>query len=208
MTFAARRGLSGAWFFVVSIVLLAGFGALLGASGEPVGWGILVFGIAAGGLALVQTLRPGWYYAIEPGGIRVRRIFTATLIAREDIASVEPVDAARIEEMLTRPPDARDRAGQTASLSEGIRARRELGRIVAFVSVPVVLTRTRRASLHARLPDGTPVAPERLPPGALAMGAKTRGRFVLVTLVDGAARAVSPVDVDGFVEAWRKPIVT
>jgi hypothetical protein len=53
--------------------------------------------------------------------------------------------------------------------------------------VPVVLTQTIR---------GGPLAVRKV-------GARAPGEFVLVTLVDGTMRALSPRDVASFVGAWR-----
>jgi hypothetical protein len=103
------------------------------------------------------------------------------------VSAVEPAEGSRLEEMLAGPQWAGVQAGRAMDLAAGIRARRELNRIIAYVTVPVVLTQTVR---------GGPLAVRKV-------GARAPGRFVLVTMTSGELRALSPRDVDEFVQAWR-----
>jgi hypothetical protein len=177
--FAARRGLHGSLLFVVVLFAAACFGLILLASGEPLGAWILGIGVVLEALVILQAVRPGWSYGIGPAGITVRRTLGTVVLRSEEIASVEAVDGNRVEELVVGPP--------RMNLRGGIRARRELGRIVTLCTAPVVFTRT---SVGGPLP----VRPAR---------AQAHGRFVLVHLRDGSPRALSPRDVDGFVAAWH-----
>jgi hypothetical protein len=184
--FSARRSLHGTVFFAVVLFATACLGLILVVSGETLGAWILGFGVVLEALVILQAVRPGWSYRIGPDGITVHRAVGTVVLRREEIASVEAVDGSRVEELVAGPPWAQVNAGKAMDIGAGIRARRELGRIVALCTAPVVFTQTSgRGSLHVR-----------------SVGARAPGRFVLVTLREGSVRALSPRDVDGFVAAW------
>jgi hypothetical protein len=187
--FAARRSTKGLRLFVAAALALAVFGAVVLFSGDALGAWLLGFGAVTAAILLLQALRPGWRYAVGPEGIGIRRTFGARTIRRSDIVSVEAVDGTRIEEILAEPPTADVGADRGMSIAAGLRARRELSRVLDFASAPVVLTQTTA---------GGPLRLRRV-------GAKAPGRFVLVTLAGGARRALSPVDVDGFITAYHEP---
>jgi len=177
------------WLFIMAAFVLACFGALLLAAGERNGAWFLGFGALLEAMVLMQVLRPGWRYSVGPDGIEIRRALRSHAISRNEITAVEAVDAPRIEEILAGPQRAEVDAGRAMDLAGGFRARRELGRILSYTSAPVVLTQTRR---------GGPLSVRKV-------GARASGRFVLVTLADGALRALSPRDVDGFVRSYHGP---
>lgn len=185
--FPARRTLRGAVFLVVALAAVAVFGLVLLAENEPLGWSVTVFGAILAGLVVLQTLRPWWRYGVGREGIAVHRLFGAPLIPRAQITTIEQVDGGRIEELLSLPQWASVNAGRAMSIMDGIRARRELGRIVTYVTVPVVLSQTvQKAPLAVR-----------------KVAARAHGQFALVTLSDGSCRALSPRDVPSFVAACR-----
>ena len=165
---------------------MACFGALLLVSGESLGAWFLGFALALEALLVFQACRPGWSYAVSADGITVRGTLSTVVLSREGIASVETADASRVEELVAGPQWAAVRAGRSMDIAGGIRARRELGRIVALCTAPVVFTQTRVGG----------------PRAVRKVGARAYGRFVVATMLDGTVRALSPVDVDGFVAAW------
>jgi uncharacterized membrane protein len=185
--FPVRRSLRGTRLFVILLFVMACFGALLLASGESLGAWILGFGLALEAMVIFQAFRPGWIYAVGTDGVTVRRTLGAVVLRREDVAAVEAVEGSRVEELVAGPQWAQVNAGRTMDFRAGMRARRELGRMVALCTAPVVFTQTRVGG-----------------PGAVrAVGARAHGRFVLVSLRDGTQRVLSPREVDGFVAAWR-----
>ncbi len=165
--------------FVAGAFLLACFGALLLFSGEMLGAWILGFGAILEAQVVLQALRPGWSYRVGPEGIAIGRPLRPGLLPRSEIRSVEAVEGSRVEELL---------AGRHGSdVPPTLRGRRDLLKILAFASAPVVLSRAGRGG----------------PLSLRGMGASAPGRFVLVTLSDGAFRALSPIDVEGFVAAYN-----
>ena len=185
--FPARRTLKGALFLTVALLCTAAFGIVIRAEGEPLGWAVFGLGLLLAGLVVLQSLRPWWRYGITAEGIEIHRLLGTRLLARSVIAEVQQVDGSKIEEIVAAPRWRGDGPGHGMNLAAGIRARRELGRIVAFVTVPIVLTQTVR---------GGPLAPRKV-------GARAPGEFVLVTMADGTLRALSPRDPAAFVQAWR-----
>jgi hypothetical protein len=188
VVFPARRTLKGALFLIVALLLTALFGVVVDAEGEALGEAVLAFGLVLAALVVLQTLRPWWHYGVGAEGIEIHRLIGTRLLPRAAIAAVEQVDGARIEQIVAGPQWKGVEAGRAMDLAAGIRARRELGRIVAYVTVPIVLTQTVR---------GGPLAVRKV-------GARAPGEFVLVTLVDGTMRALSPSGVAAFVKAWEK----
>ncbi len=184
--YPARRTLKGARFLTLALLGMCLFGALVAAEGEAFGWDVFAFALLLGALVVLQTLRPWWHYTIGTEGIGIHRLLGTRLLARGDIANVEQVDGSRMEEILAGPPRTGRETGRGMDLRAGIRARRDLGRIVAFVTVPVVLTQTVRGG----------------PTVVRAVRARALGDFVLVTLRDGTMRAITPRAVGAFVQAW------
>ena len=185
--FSARRSLKGARFLLGALGLVAGFGLLLLAQGEPLGWEVTMGGAALGAMVLLQTLRPWWFYAVRPDGIAVHRLFGTVVLARADVSSVKKVDGGRIEELLSPMQEDSPGAAPPVTFAQGVRVRRAVSRVVSFVTVPVVLTRTVQAA---------PLAVRRV-------AARAHGEFVLVSLRDGTSRALSPRDVTAFLRAWE-----
>jgi hypothetical protein len=178
--YPARRTLKGARFLTIALLLTALFGVVIAAEGEPFGWAVLSFGALFGALVVLQSLRPWWRYSIAAEGIEIHRLLGTRLLSRAEILRVEQVDGARLEEVLAGP--------RGVDLRAGIRARREIGRIVTFVTVPVVMTQTVRGG----------------PQVVRALRTRALGQFVLVTLADGTMKALSPRDVPGFVKTWEE----
>jgi hypothetical protein len=186
--FPARRTLKGALFLIVALLLTALFGIVVDAEGESLGGAVLAFGLVLAALVVVQTLRPWWHYGVGAEGIEIRRLTGTRILPRAQIAAVERVDGTRIEQIVAGPQWKGVEAGRAMDLGAGIRARRELGRIIAYVTVPIVLTQSVR---------GGPLAVRKV-------GARAPGEFVLVTLVDGTMRALSPREVTAFVREWEE----
>jgi hypothetical protein len=182
-TFAVRRTLKGAVLFLAASLVVVLFGAVLLVGADPVGAWVLGFGLLLAALLLLQSARPGWRYRVLPEGIEVHRAFGATLVPASAVAAVENVDARAVEDALAGPQGASLAAGRRMDFRSGMEARRALSRILLFVTVPVVLSQVTRPTLERQA------------------RAKTSGRFALVRLTDGTVRALSPVDVDGFVAA-------
>jgi hypothetical protein len=173
--------------FLVAFDAMIVFGALLVPSRQLAGIGLIAFGLLVEAALLLQALKPGWQYAVGPEGIEVKRTLGSRTFARGEISSVEAVDGARIRELLAEEQWSEVGAGRSMDVGAGLRARSAISGMVAFSSVPIILSQTKR---------GGPLAVK-------SVGAGAPGAFVLLTLSAGTRHALSPMDVDGFVAAFK-----
>jgi hypothetical protein len=170
-------------------VAFGGFGILglvLFVLGETVGWILVAFSAAFLALLLVVTLKPGWVYLIDRAGITIQRLLKRSLIPRESIAELKRITDREAVAVVYPEQVEQARSTRNMDVLGAFRAQRRVGKTIGFSSVPFVLSETRA---------GGPFDIEQV-------GAKTSGDFVLVTIKEGTRYLLSPLDPEGFIQAF------
>ena len=185
--FAVRRSFHNTLIFYVAFGAFGVLGLVLLALGETVGWIPLAFSAVFLVLLLLVNLKPGWAYLIDRSGITIRRTLKRSLIPRKSVAEIKLLTDR--EAVAAVYPDQVEEAQSTRNMDVrgAFRAQRRVGKTIGFSSVALVFNESRA---------GGPLDIEKV-------GAKTSGDFVLVITMEGNRYLLSPLDPQGFVQAFH-----
>ena len=136
------------------------------------------------------NLKPGWAYVIDRTGITIRRPLKPARIPRDSIAELKLLSAR--EAVAVVYPDQAEQLRSTRSIDirGAFRAQRRIGKTVGFSSVPIVFKETRAGG----------------PLDIVKLGAQTSGDFVVVITTEGDKYLLSPLDPQGFVQAFEASV--
>jgi hypothetical protein len=175
---------------LVFYLAFAGFGIpglVLLVLGRSEGWILVAFSASFVAILLAVTLKPGWVYLIDRTGITIQRPLKRGRIPLASISQLKVIGSR--EAVSLSFPDQVEESLSTRNMDirGAFRARRRVGKITGFSSVPIVFDEIRA---------GGPVDIE-------TVGGRASGDFVLVRTIDGSSYLLSPADPDGFVEAYE-----
>ncbi|MCK5242035.1 hypothetical protein KAR34_06260 [bacterium] len=182
--FKVRRKLKQAWFFYAVFGALTLGGAIAFFFNHTAGW---VFGGCFGGiilLMLLDHLSPGSYYLISEYGILAKRMFSKHLFLWEGIKSIAKINYQKAAVLANQAQMAETGAIGEMDIAQSIQARKQLGKLLLYCTVPFVFS--EYSAGHETAVSKTKAA--------------TQGEFIHLVNQAGASYLLSPEDCDRFME--------
>ena len=146
---------------------------------------ILAVSVSAVSLILIlllffESVKPGWSYSVESGGIRIKRTFKKYFISFKNIDKVKEISRSQTAKMVNKVI-----AGKSDS---ALGSRIELGRLIGYSSVPV--TEAAVKDIYSSGSDKLYI-----------------DKFVLIQKKEGGSYILTPSDPSGFVRECGKYII-
>ncbi len=182
--FKVRRNLKPAWFFYLVFGALALGAAIAFFFNHTAGW---VFGGCFGGifaLMLLDHLAPGSYYLISEQGILAKRTFSKHLFLWKGIKSIAKLDCQKAAALAHQSQLAETEAIGGLDIAQSIKARKQLGKLLLYCTVPFVFS---------EFSAGIEIA-------IIKTNAATQGEFIHLVTQAGASYLLSPQDCNRFME--------
>lgn len=182
--FKVRRNLKPTWLFYAVFGALALGGAIAFFFNYTAGW---VFGGCFGGifaLMLLDNLAPGSYYLISEQGILAKRMFSNHLFLWKGIKSIVKIDYQKAASLAHQTQIAETEAIGETNIAQSIKARKQLGKLLLYCTVPFVFS---------EFSAGIEIAISKT-------NAATQGEFIHLVTQAGASYLLSPKDCEQFME--------
>lgn len=189
MKFAPRRSHRNTAFFYLVLAVLIIVGFLLIRVDRATGYTFASIFSVLLVLVIAQTARIRWSYTVDDDGVTVRKTFGATKLPATLIGEVTLIDGAAADELLRPYRLTVDEDSRAERIAKAYELQRELARIVALSSVPIISGDSRKGMIMN-----------------LGSTASARAVYILLTLVDGRRHILSPADPEAAAEAVRKLI--